>query len=997
MKTLYVIDAYAQFFRAYHAIRTPMSSPVTKEPTNATFGFVGMLLKLLATCEPDYVCVAYDASGDKGTFRSELYPEYKANRDAPPDDFKPQAERCLNILRALGVPTLGVEGFEADDVIATIARRIGEETPGVKVRIVSKDKDLQQLLAADAEGRGGVDMYDVHTEDQVDVARLYEDKGVTPAQVVDMLALMGDTSDNVPGVPGVGPKTAAQLIEEFGTLEAVVEEATSEKPKKEWKIKGKRRENIAAHAEVLPLSKKLVTLVDEVPLQFELEAAGVGAFDLAALLPMLKELGFNRYQEELRSLIGADAFEAAPTAAESSSTAPEGFLFDTAGGGEASGAETSPEKNEAGRDTGEECDYRPVVTETELDELAKALVECKEAFAFDTETHHLNARRARLCGMSFSTKAGSGFYVPLRSPTPDGHLDETRVFKVIKPILEDPAIHKTGHNLKYDRIVLRNHGVTLRGVVDDTMVASYVADAARSSHGLDSLALAELNHTCIPIRELIGSGKDAKCFNEVPLEKATPYAAEDADISLRLHEVLHKRLVQRGLIALFDNLELPLIDVLAELEYNGITVDPDVLDEQREALSGEIDRLFNAIQDAAPRDFNPDSPVQLREVLFNKPDDETPGLGISTKGVRKTKTGHTTDAETLEKLAADPSIESPIPGLIVQYRQLTKLVNTYLLSLKGEINPETKRIHASFNQTVAATGRLSSSDPNLQNIPIRTDIGRNIRKAFVAPRGYRLVSADYSQIELRILAHLARDENLIRAFHEGADIHRAVAAQMHGVAPEEVTGEQRSSAKQVNFGIIYGITPFGLARRIGISSSEATEIIDSYKARFPGITSFLDECVQQAKHLGYVTTILGRRRPIPDIEDRNPNRRSLAERTAINTAVQGSAADLIKLAMVKIYRRLRPETIGAAPGLGDSAAADDATESAAVEMPSELLEARDDIRMLLQIHDELVFECHHSIAEACASWIKREMESAMSLDVPLVVETGIGKDWFEGK
>jgi DNA polymerase-1 len=972
MKTLYVIDAYAQFFRAYHAIRTPMSSPVTKEPTNATFGFIGMLLKLFTVHKPDYVCVAYDASGDRGTFRSELYPAYKATRDAPPDDFKPQAERCLSILRQMKIPVLGVEGYEADDVIATIAHRIGEQTPGVKVRIVSKDKDLQQLLAPGTDGVGGVDMFDVHTEDHYDVDRLKEEKGVTPAQVIDMLALMGDTSDNVPGVPGIGPKTAAQLIAEFGDLDSIIAEALEDKPKKDWRIKGKRRENIAASAETLPLSRRLVRLVDDVEIDFSLDESETARFDLPALQPILKELNFNRYQDELRSLVGDEAIASSPAPARAQ--AAEGMLFGHMDEAEAasSGSERRPL---------DDVNYTIVKTDAQLQELVDELRTLKgKPFAIDTETTALRAFDADLVGVCVSTKANTASYVPVRSPTPDDHLDEKTVLSALGPLLEDPAVKKTGHNLKYDMIVLRKCGVRLRGVANDTMVASYVIDASRSSHSLDALALAELGHVCVPIKDLIGSGKKQKCFDEVPLEDAAPYAAEDADVSLRLHTVLDKRLRQRGLADLFDELELPLIDVLAELEYNGIRVDSSILDEQRERLLESIEGLRADIDDAAPHAFNPDSPKQLRDVLFNKPDDEPPGLGISTRGVRKTKTGHTTDAETLEKLAADPDVESPLPGLIVRYRQLTKLVNTYLVALKDEINPKTGRIHASFNQTVAATGRLSSSDPNLQNIPIRTDIGREIRRAFVAPEGRVLISADYSQIELRLLAHLARDANLIAAFKEGADIHRAVAAQMAGIAIDEVMPEQRSNAKQVNFGIVYGITPFGLARRTGISSQEAGRIIDEYKERFSGITRFLDECIDQAKHLGYVTTILGRRRPIPEIEDRNAQRKSLAERTAINTAVQGSAADLIKLAMVDVHRLLR----GA-----------DAPMTS--EMPSKLANRRDEILMLLQIHDELVFECPEDIADDVAAWVRGRMEGALPIDVPLVVDIGVGQDWYEGK
>ena len=961
MKTLYVIDAYAQFFRAYHAIRTPMTSPVTKEPTNATYGFVGMLLKLLANHHPDYLVVATDVSGDRGTFRSELYPDYKANRSEPPDDLKPQAERCVSILETLGVPVLGLEGYEADDVIATIARRIGEETPGVRVRIVSKDKDLQQLLTPTDDTMGGVEMFDVHTDEHIDVAKLLKNKGVTPEQVVDMLALMGDTVDNVPGVPGVGPKTAAQLIAEFGTLDAVIAEATSDAPKKDWKIKGKRRENIAAAAETLPLSKQLVQLRDDLDLPFDLQTAATKQFNIVALQPLLEELGFGRYQSELKSLLGgtssdaSSTVEAKPTAKSKAATRDEaeGTLFATGDSEEVSETLNA----HRARDT----NYETVTTKSQLKQLAKAL-KAADLIAVDTETTSIHAMQADLVGLSFATEPGSAWYVPVRSPDPGKHLDADTVRETLRPILESDKHPKTGHNLKYDLLVLRRAGIRLGGIACDTMVASYLIDASRSSHSMDALALAELGHSCIPIKDLIGTGKNQKRFDEVPLDTAAEYAAEDADVSLRLYHALMPQL-SGDLRELFDDVEMPLVEVLAELEFNGILCDPDELDRQRERLQTRIEELQAELEAAAPRPFSPDSPKQLSGVLFNKPDDAEPGLGI--KPIKKTKTGYSTDAETLEKLAADPAIESPIPALIVEYRQLTKLVSTYLVALKDAIHPETHRIHASFNQTVAVTGRLSSSDPNLQNIPIRTPIGREIRRAFVAPEGSVLISADYSQIELRLLAHLSGDKALIDAFHADADIHRAVAAQIHGISPEQVTDEQRSGAKMVNFGIVYGITAFGLARRLGIGNSEAATIIEEYKARFPGITTFLDQCVDEAKATGAVETILHRRRPIPDITSNQPARRAFAERTAINTVVQGSAADLIKLAMINLYR--------------------------------DLPESHPDARLLLQIHDELVLETPEARAEAVSATVRQSMETAMELSVPLKVDIGWANSWYDGK
>lgn len=945
MKTLYLIDGHAQFFRAYHAIRSRMTSPVTGEPTNATFGFVGMLLKTLREYRPDYLAVAIDVSGDRETFRSELYPAYKATRDAPPEDLGPQIERCIAILNELGIPTIGIEGFEADDVLATLTTRLTTDNRELKIRLVSKDKDLQQLLDDNR-----VEMFDVHTEALLDVAKLHEEKGITPAQVIDMLALMGDTVDNIPGVPGIGPKTAAQLIAEYGSIEGIL----AELDKPDSRIKGKRAENIRAAAPNLPLSRQLVQLRHDAPVSLDLTDADIHSFRLARLDPILKELGFNRYQQELKALLSnADN----PAAQQPTSTSHSfGGLFDM-----------PPDTPATSNNTD---NYRCIRTRAELTDLVAELRRA-DCIAIDTETTAIRPRRADLCGISISTKPGHAVYIPVRSPEPDTHLDESTVLDLLRPILEDPSLPKCGHNLKYDLIVLRRAGIHLRGLAFDSMIASYLIDASRSSHSLDNLALALLNHTCIPISDLIGTGKQQKRFDEVPLDAASTYAAEDADISLRLRNAMLPEIQSGKLESLFRDVEMPLVDVLAELEWNGILVDPDELDRQTVRLEERIAQLREEIQNASPIPFNPDSPKQLSAVLFNKPDAPEPGLGL--KPVKRTKTGYSTDVEVLEKLAADPGITTPVPRLIVEHRQLSKLVGTYLRALKDEINPETHRIHASFNQTVAATGRLSSSDPNLQNIPIRTDIGREIRRAFIAPEGSVLISADYSQIELRLLAHLSRDPALIEAFHNDADIHTSVAAQIHNVPPGEVTREQRNGAKMVNFGIVYGITPYGLARRLNIPNDEASAIIDGYKRRFAGITTFLQECTEQARTHGFVETILHRRRPITDIDSNQPNRRALAERMAINSVVQGSAADLIKLAMVQIHALL---------------------EGAQHNPAHPELRA---VKMLLQIHDELVFEAPENSAPAARDCIVELMQSAMQLDVPLRADAAIGRSWFEGK
>jgi DNA polymerase I len=941
MPTLYLIDGHAQFFRAYHAIRGPMSSPVTKEPTNLTFGFVGMMLKLFREHSPDYVAVVIDVSGDRETFRSELYPEYKANRPPAPQDLHPQVERCVAILKQMGVPVIGVAGVEADDVIATMIKRLDQDRPDLTIRIISKDKDLGQLL------NDRVQLFDVHTDEILTVEKLFESKGVKPSQVVDMLTLMGDTVDNVPGVPGIGPKTAAQLITEYGTLDNLLANLD--------KIKGKRRENLEAARNHLPLSRQLVTLKYDVEFDFDLANARFEAakLPLDSLLLTLRELGFNRHQDDLKKLVGAgrDAQQAS-TLSPAGRVAPardsEGTLFDQA-------TEATTESGPV--DPGE---WTIVTT---ADQLAAIIAETRRAgeIAIDTETDGLAPVSAKLCGISLSTRPRTGAYIPTCSPTPDTHLATEVVVAQMKPALEDPAIRKVGHNMKFDLNVFRRAGVRVQGLSFDTMIASYVVDATRSSHKLDNLSLALLQHTCVPITDVIGQGKVQKTFDQAPLEIAGPYAAEDADITFRLKQLLEPQLNELGLMDLFRDVEMPLLEVLAELEWNGIIIDPVELDRQSVGLQKRIEELRRQIIDASPYPFSPDSPKQLAAALFNKPDGDPPGLGL--KVIKRNKTGPSTDIEVLEKLAADPEVTSPVPQLIVEYRQLTKLVSTYLVALKDAINPVTGRVHTSFNQTVAATGRLASSDPNLQNIPIRSDVGREIRRAFLAPPGHVLISADYSQIELRILAHLSDDPALIDAFHKGMDIHVAVAAEVFGVVPDAVSREQRNSAKMVNFGIVYGITAYGLARRLGPGTSveRAQEIIDGYKKRFSRINDFLDDCVRAARTQGYVETILKRRRAIPQVESRNPQERALGERVAINTVVQGSAADLIKLAMIDLHRRLPVEHPG--------------------------------VKMLLQIHDELVFEAPVGAADAARAFIVERMSNAMSLKVPLVVESAAAANW----
>ncbi len=944
--TLYLIDGHAQIFRAYYAIRTPMTSPVTGEPTGAVFAFTGMMLKLFEQFHPKYVVMAIDTGGK--THRDELYEHYKATREATPDDFAPQVERILEITRLFGVPIFGKEGAEADDIIATITREILEDPRynDVRIRIVSKDKDLEQLLS------DRVTMFDIHTDTTIDVAKLAETKGVRPDQVVDMLTLMGDTVDNIPGAAGIGPKTAAMLIQQFGTIENIYANIDQ--------IKGKRRENLEAFREQWPRSRELIKLKFDVDIDFDLDKARIGAIDATALRRIFTDLGFRRHVRDLDKLLEPAAQQQETAVSASAATgAAGGFvggLFDS----HAALADRAIEQAAAaGLTTASDCDYRAITTQAELDELRDTLARQK-MFSFDTETIGLGHDK-ELCGLSFAWEKGCGVYVPICSPDPKAHLDKKAVLETLRPVLEDPNVEKCGHNLKYDLLVLRHAGVNVTGVRFDTMIASHLVGSP--SHSLDTLARSLLKHEVISISRLIGErgrGLKQKTMDQVELDAIAPYAAEDADMALRLCETFTPQLKAMGLEHLAREVEMPLVEVLADMEFNGIRVDPDELEHQKNQLVKRIDELRDLIYEKAGGPFNIDSPRQLGEVLFTK---------LQLPVIKKTKTGASTDIEVLEALAELDDLtpeQAAAPRLIVEYRQLTKLVNTYLENLRESIHKRDGRVHATFHQTGAATGRLSSSGPNLQNIPIRTELGRQIRKAFVAEPGHVLISADYSQIELRMLAHLSGDAALHEAFASDQDIHAAVAARVFHIDPDAVTAEQRVHAKTINFGIIYGVTPFGLARRIeGLDLEGAKTLIADYRKRFSGIDAFLKRCIDQAIQEGYVTTILGRRRDIPQITSRNPNTRSLGERLAINTVVQGSAADLIKQAMVNLHRRILRENLP--------------------------------MKLLLQIHDELVLESPESEATRCAAIVREEMESAMQLDIPLKVELGTGPDWLNAK
>ena len=928
MPSFYIIDGHAHIYRSYFAPFRDLTSP-SGEPTKATFVFTQMLLNLVDQRRPDYLAMVID-HGDESVFRKQIYPAYKATRTSPPDDFYPQEQRILRIVRDAGVPVFDKRGYEADDLIATMAERLASR--GFDVFMVSKDKDLRQLLS------DRVRMYDVQGDEVVDPAAMRAKLGYGPEQSIDIQTLMGDKIDNVPGIPGVGEATAAKLLARYGSIEAIVAHVDELTPK--------LRENVVAHADKLSISRQLVTLERNVDFDWSIDGCAYRGLNVEKLRPHFRDLGFW----SLLKRIGGDVPEpetAAPAKAPPSGGA-QGFggLFD----------HTDPPA--AGQtpalQTSADCDYRLIDTFEKFEAFLKELRKQKR-FAFDTETSDLGAMRSDVIGMSFSWKSGQGFYVPVRGPVGAQFLRPDVVLPALKPILEDPSVQKVGHHIKYDMLAMRVAGVELRGIALDTMVAAFLLDAGRNSYGIDGLARDYLHFEKVTTSTLIGKGRNQVSMEKVELSRVARYAAEDADITWRLAQLLESRLEAiPALRTLNDDVETPLIDVLAEMEFNGVAIDPEMLHRQSDVLAERITALRGQIHQSAGREFNIDSTKQLAEVLFER-------LKLPT--VKKTKTGFSTDVEVLEKLAGSHAV----PRLILEYRQLMKLKNTYLDELPQFINRRTGRVHGSFHQTGAATGRLSMSDPNLQNIPVRTDEGRAIRLAFVAgkPDSVLLV-ADYSQIELRVLAHFTREPALVAAFDRDEDVHRAVAAEVFGVAPEQVSKEQRAQAKIINFGIIYGVTAQGLARRIdGLDVRGAAQLIKTYNQRFPGIERFLNQCIEKARADGYVQTILGRRRPVTDIHSAVVALRNAAERIAINSVVQGSAADLIKVAMIRIHRRLMDE-----------------------RRPS---------RMLLQVHDELVFETPESSVKEEAEMIRHEMTGAIPLTVPVKVEVGWGRNWEEGK
>lgn len=918
---LFIIDGHAHIYSAYYAPMRPLTAP-TGEPTKAVFVFTTALLGLLEREKPDMLVVAMDSKTP--SFRTKIYSEYKAHRPPMPEDMPGQIDRIERILAAMHIPMLRVDGWEADDIIGTLTKTAAEK--GIDAYICSKDKDMLQLL------NEHVAAYDIKTNTVMDVKAVHEKLGLSPEQIIDMMALQGDTADNVPGVPDVGPKTAQDWIKQYGSLDNLYAHADE--------IKGKRGDNLRTSRDKAELSRQLVTINCNAPIQFDEAAFKISEPDREKLTELFGELGFTR----LLSQMGLNAVEpeTPQPKSKSPSAAPkgQGSLFD------------EPHDSDIARPAGKAY----VLVDTP-DKLAAFVAELKkqQRFAFDTETTHIDPMRADLVGLSFSWQAHKAWYLPVRVPMGQPHLDIAAVRKSIGPILADAERYKVAQNLKYDWLVLKNAGMPVAVAeekVFDTMVASYCLSPDRGSHSMDAMSRDFLGYEPIPIDTLIGKGKAQRTFDQVDTQAACDYAAEDADVTWQLYEYLSRRLNgQPALKKLFETVEMPLVEVLAQMEANGVSLDTALLRGMSNEISDSINDLNDKIIALAGVPFNIDSTKQLGEILFDR-------LGLQS--VKSGKTGRSTDAGVLEQLADQHEI---IP-LILQYRQLVKLKNTYIDKLPLLINPRSGRVHASFNQTITATGRLSSSDPNLQNIPIRTELGKKIRAAFVpADKDGCILSADYSQIELRLLAHFSGDAALLKAFSEDRDIHSFVASQIYGVPIDEVTPQMRSKSKGVNFGIIYGQGPFGLARSIGISQQEARQFIDEYFARYKSIRTFMDEAIGKAKKMGYAETILGRRRPISGLESRNHNVRSLAERLTVNTVIQGSAADLIKVAMVNIHRRIH--------------------------------EDKTSVKMILQIHDELVFELPRKEADRHAKWIADEMTGAMPLKTPLKVDVTVGSTWME--
>jgi DNA polymerase-1 len=891
-QTLYVIDAHSLIFQVFHAI--PEMSAPDGRPTNAVFGFSRDLLYLLEQKKPDFLICAFDTAGP--TFRDEIYPEYKANRGPMPDNLRPQIDMIRQVIEAMGIPILELAGFEADDVIATIVREACER--GTETLICTGDKDARQLI------RPHVAIYNIRKDHVLDAAGLQSDWGVRPDQVVDLLAMTGDTVDNVPGIAGIGPKTASSLLQEFGTLDSLLANID--------RVSGKKRqENLRAGVESARRARELVALRSDVPISIDWDAARTGQFDLARLGRLFSEFGFRRLAEQFRPPPPSAAWQG---------------------------------------------NYRTVRTHEDLATLVTE-VSSSPRFAFALLTTEPSPLRSRLVGISICSKPGEAWYIPVRAPLGERLVAETDILAALRPLLESREKLKVAHDLKHHIVAMRRWGIQIAGMGLDTMVADYLMEAGERIHHVDQLASRYLQYKPVALNSLIGDGPRPLAIDLVPVADLTKYAGELADIVLRVSSVQAPKLKAEGLWQLYESVEGPLIEVLADMEFHGVRVDVELLARLGREFHARLDEITRQIYQLAGGEFNIASPIQLRDVLFQK---------LKLPVLRRTKTGPSADQEVLERLAAT----HPLPALLIEHRQISKLLGTYIEALPRLVNPDTGRIHATLHQVVAATGRLSSSDPNLQNIPIRTELGRQIRQAFVSrgdcgggERGWQLLTADYSQIELRILAHFSGDSELCRAFAGDQDIHSFVASQIYGVAQPDVTSEMRRNAKTVNFGVIYGLSPFGLSARLGISQEEAEAFIDGYFAKYAGVDQFIRQVLERAHRDGFVTTILERRRRIAGVRPKVGRWLNQSEREAVNSVLQGSAADLIKVAMINLHRRIAREQIQS--------------------------------KMLLQIHDELLFEVPNDELAAMAVIVNDEMTGAMRLKVPLKVDVGVGPNWLD--
>ena len=889
-KSLYIIDGSSYIFRAYFGIRQFLSTS-KGFPTNALYGFINMLQKVVKDEKPDYLCVAFDSK--EKTFRHDIYPDYKANRDAPPEDLAKQFPYFEPLVDAFNISSIRIPGYEADDIIGTLALK-GSKA-GFRVVIVSGDKDMMQLVSPK------VQMLDTMKNKRIGIDEVKEKFGVPPEKVIEVMGLMGDSSDHIPGVKGVGPKTATELIQKYGSIKELYK-CIDEIEKK------KLKEKLVQDKELALLSRKLVTIDTAMKLECSLDDLKVRPSK----------------NEDLRKLFSEFEFSSMLAVLESES--------------EETSKTTRPLKK----------NYETVLTEVAFNKWIKKLKKNK-IFALDLETTSLRPVQARAVGVSFSCDTGEACYIPLAHSylgVPD-QLGVDWVFDKLKPILEDPEIKKVGQNIKYDFIVLKNEGVQLQGIAFDTMLASYLLNPSSRGHNMDALALEHLGHTTIKYKDVVGTASKEIGFDEVQIDRATEYAAEDADITWRLYEKLSS-LLKGDDLKIFEKLELPLLKVLGDMELEGMALDKPHLQKLSQKIHLLLVEQEKEIYELAGEQFNINSPKQLSVILFEK---------LELPVIKKTKTGYSTDVSVLEELSADHEL----PEVILLYRQLAKLKSTYVDALQEEIFGKTVRVHTSFNQSVAATGRLSSSNPNLQNIPIRTEMGREIRKSFIAEKGNKILSADYSQVELRVLAHLSEDESLIDAFINGEDIHTRTAIEIFGTTAERLDAQARRMAKAVNFGIVYGLSAFGLSRQLKIFPKEAKKFIDKYFELYKNVKIYMERTVEDARDIGYTLTLMNRKRYLPDLSSKNRQAREAAERIAINSPVQGSAADLIKLAMINLDRKIAQKKLNS--------------------------------RMILQVHDELLFECPSEEEEVMRALVKKEMEEVMALKVPLVVDIGWGDNW----